>query len=63
MSLFKDNSESIGHTPLIQINRLAQGRGERILAKIEGRNPAFRQRGDRLSAARLLRPLRIILVP
>ena len=40
MSLFKDNSESIGRTPLIQINRLAKGRA-RILAKIEGRNPAY----------------------
>ena len=41
MSLFKDNSESIGRTPLIQINRLASGLGARILAKIEGRNPAY----------------------
>ena len=41
MSLFKDNSESIGRTPLIQINQLAQGLGARIFAKIEGRNPAY----------------------
>ncbi len=41
MALFKDNSESIGRTPLIQINRLASRLGGRILAKIEGRNPAY----------------------
>ena len=41
MSVFKDNSESIGHTPLIRINRLTQGLGATILAKIEGRNPAY----------------------
>ena len=41
MSLFKDNSASIGRTPLIQINRLAKGLGATILAKIEGRNPAY----------------------
>src|ERR1700733_10403366 len=41
MSVFKDNSESIGRTPLIRINRLAEGLGATILAKIEGRNPAY----------------------
>ena len=41
MSFFRDNSESIGRTPLVEINRLAQGCGARILAKIEGRNPAY----------------------
>lgn len=41
MSVFKDNSESIGRTPLIRINRLAQGLGATVLAKIEGRNPAY----------------------
>jgi cysteine synthase A len=35
------NVESIGGTPLVQINRLAQGLNVRLLAKIEGRNPAF----------------------
>jgi len=39
--IFSDNSRSIGHTPLVQINRLAQGLGPRVLAKIEGRNPAY----------------------
>lgn len=41
MPVFKDNSESIGHTPLVKINRLAQGLNATIYAKIEGRNPAY----------------------
>lgn len=41
MSQFRDNSESIGRTPLIRINRLTAGLGATILAKIEGRNPAY----------------------
>jgi len=38
---FEDNSLSIGHTPLVRINRMAQGLGATVLAKIEGRNPAY----------------------
>ena len=38
---YKDNSQSIGHTPLIRINRMARGLGATVLAKIEGRNPAY----------------------
>ena len=41
MSVFKDNSESIGRTPLIKINRLTQGLGATVYAKIEGRNPGY----------------------
>jgi cysteine synthase len=41
MASFKDNSESIGRTPLVRINRLAKGLKATILAKIEGRNPAY----------------------
>ncbi|WP_373649837.1 cysteine synthase A [Schlesneria sp. DSM 10557] len=41
MPVFKDNSESIGRTPLVKINRLAEGLNATILAKIEGRNPAY----------------------
>ena len=41
MSVYLDNSESIGNTPLIQINRLTAGLKVRLLAKIEGRNPAY----------------------
>ncbi|NWG02575.1 MAG: cysteine synthase A [Syntrophaceae bacterium] len=38
---FDDNSLSIGNTPLVRINRMAQGLQATILAKIEGRNPAY----------------------
>jgi cysteine synthase len=38
---FDDNSLSIGNTPLVKINRMAQGLKATILAKIEGRNPAY----------------------
>jgi cysteine synthase len=41
MPVFKDNSESIGRTPLVRINRIAKGLDCTILAKIEGRNPAY----------------------
>ncbi|MDB4932268.1 MAG: cysK2 [Myxococcaceae bacterium] len=40
-NIFADNSRSIGHTPLVKINRLAQGAHATVLAKIEGRNPAY----------------------
>lgn len=39
--IFKDNSQSIGNTPLVQINRITQGSKATVLAKIEGRNPAY----------------------
>ncbi|HET9958326.1 MAG TPA: cysteine synthase A [Polyangiaceae bacterium] len=38
---FKDNAESIGRTPLVRLNRLVSADGARVLAKIEGRNPAY----------------------
>ena len=41
MPIFADNSDSIGRTPLIKINRLAEGLGATIYAKIEGRNPGY----------------------
>ena len=41
MPIFDDNTKSIGHTPLIRINRLDAGSNAKILAKIEGRNPAY----------------------
>jgi len=41
MPVYEDNTKSIGHTPLIRINRLDAGSGATILAKIEGRNPAY----------------------
>jgi cysteine synthase A len=41
LAAYKDNSESIGRTPLIKINRLAAGLNATVYAKIEGRNPAY----------------------
>ncbi len=41
MPTFNDNSESIGRTPLVRINRLTKGLNATVLAKIEGRNPAY----------------------
>ena len=38
--IFADNSQAIGNTPLVRINRLGP-KGVTILAKIEGRNPAY----------------------
>ena len=40
-SIFADNSLSIGRTPMVQLNRVTEGCGARVLAKIEGRNPAY----------------------
>jgi cysteine synthase A len=39
--IFADNSESIGHTPLVRLNRITDGAKATVLAKIEGRNPAY----------------------
>ena len=39
--IFQDNSLSIGKTPLIRLNRVTDGAGATVLAKIEGRNPAY----------------------
>ena len=41
MKFFADNSLSIGHTPLIRLNRVTDGAPCTVLAKIEGRNPAY----------------------
>ncbi len=38
---FNDNAESIGHTPLVRLNRVIDGAKAIVLAKIEGRNPAY----------------------
>jgi cysteine synthase A len=39
--VYQDNSLSIGKTPLVRLNRITDGAGATILAKIEGRNPAY----------------------
>src|SRR6202161_1555949 len=41
MPVYEDNTKSIGRTPLIRINRLDASSAATILAKIEGRNPAY----------------------
>jgi cysteine synthase A len=41
MPFFEDNTKSIGHTPLVRINRLDASSGATVLAKVEGRNPAY----------------------
>jgi len=38
---YEDNSRSIGHTPLVRLNRVIDGAPAIVLAKIEGRNPAY----------------------
>ncbi len=42
MKVFQDNSFSIGRTPLVRLSNLAKGlQTQHVLAKIEGRNPAY----------------------
>ena len=41
MRVYDDNSLSIGRTPLVRLNRVTDGGKATILAKIEGRNPAY----------------------
>ena len=38
---FEDNAQSIGRTPLVRLNRITGGAKATVLAKIEGRNPAY----------------------
>ena len=38
---YQDNSLSIGRTPLVRLNRITDGAKATVLAKIEGRNPAY----------------------
>lgn len=40
-NIFADNSLTIGRTPLVRLNRINEGAGATVLAKIEGRNPAY----------------------
>jgi len=39
--IYDDNSLSIGNTPLVRLNRIPRGLPGTIVAKIEGRNPAY----------------------
>ncbi len=40
IAVYPDNTEAIGNTPLVRINRIIQS-GATVLAKVESRNPAF----------------------
>ena len=39
--IFDDNALSIGGTPLVRLNRITAGLQSTVVAKIEGRNPAY----------------------
>jgi len=39
--IYEDNSQSIGNTPLIKLNHVTKGAQATVLAKVEGRNPAY----------------------
>jgi len=41
LRVYDDNSLSIGRTPLVRLNRVTDGARASILAKVEGRNPAY----------------------
>ena len=39
--VYADNSQAIGNTPLVRLNNVTKGCKATVLAKIEGRNPAY----------------------
>jgi cysteine synthase A len=39
--IYSDNSQSIGNTPLVKLNKVTAGAKATVLAKVEGRNPAY----------------------
>lgn len=40
-NIYQDNSFSIGRTPLVKLNKVVDGAKATVLAKVEGRNPAY----------------------
>ena len=47
---FEDNSQSIGNTPLIKLNKIVGNTSATVFVKVEGRNPAYSVK-DRVGAA------------
>ncbi|NOL50268.1 cysteine synthase A [Pelistega europaea] len=47
---FENNTQSIGRTPLVKLNRITAGLGATVLVKVEGRNPAYSVK-DRIGVA------------
>jgi len=39
--IYEDNSFAIGRTPLVKLNSITKNAKATVLAKIEGRNPAY----------------------
>jgi cysteine synthase len=39
--IYEDNSQSIGNTPLVRLNKITKGAKATVLAKVEGRNPSY----------------------
>lgn len=39
--IYEDNSFAIGNTPLVRLNSITKNANATVLAKIEGRNPAY----------------------
>ncbi len=68
--IFRDITETVGNTPLIQLNRLAEGLPARVVLKHEGFNP-FNSVKDRIGAAMIddavkrgvLRPGMVVVEP
>jgi len=48
--VFADNSQTIGHSPLVKLNRITDGAAATVLVKVEGRNPAYSVK-DRIGVA------------
>jgi len=48
--IYRDNSLSIGNTPLVELGRIARGARASVVVKVEGRNPAYSVK-DRIGTA------------